>query len=77
MGRGDGVDPDRETINRIPGSILESFPDQPWRQIMGMRNIAAHQYDDLDPRRVWRTVTQDVPSLRDYLTEVVLPGLQP
>jgi len=27
-----------ETINRIPDSILERFPDQPWRQIVGMRN---------------------------------------
>ncbi len=66
-----------ETINRIPDSILERFPDQPWRQIVGMRNFAAHQYDDLDPRRVWRTVTQDVPALRDYLTDVVLPGMHP
>lgn len=66
-----------ETINRIPDSILERFPGQPWRQIVGMRNFAAHQYDDLDPRRVWRTVTQDVPALRDYLTDVVLPGTHP
>lgn len=27
-------------------------------------NFAAHRYDDLDPRRVWRTVTRDVPHLR-------------
>ena len=64
-----------ETINRIPNSILERFPGQPWRQIVGMRNFAAHQYDDLDPRRVWRTVTQNVPALRAYLIDVVLPGM--
>ena len=64
-----------ETINRIPGDVLARFPDQPWRQIVGMRNVAARQYGDLDPRRVWRTVTVDVPSLRRYLAGVVLPGL--
>jgi len=64
-----------ETINRIPDSTLERFPGQPWRQIVGMRNFAAHQYDDLDPLRVWRTVTQDVPALRAYLVDVVLPGM--
>ena len=37
-----------------------------------MRNFAAHQYDDLDPGRVWRTVTRDVPALRTYLVDVVL-----
>lgn len=64
-----------ETINRIPEEVLERFPGQPWRQIVAMRNFAAHQYDDLAPRRVWRTVTGDVPSLRTYLVEVVLPHL--
>lgn len=64
-----------ETINRIPADILDRFPGQPWRRIVGMRNFAAHQYDDLNPHRVWRTVTQDVPQLRSYLADVVLPDL--
>lgn len=64
-----------EGVNRIPQRVLASFDAQPWRQIVGMRNFAAHQYDDLDPRRVWRTVTSDVPALRTYLVDVVLPGL--
>lgn len=42
-----------------------------------MRNFPAHQYDDLDPKRVWRTVTRDVPTLRTYLADVVIPGLPP
>lgn len=66
-----------ETINRIPAEVLEQFSDQPWHQIVAMRNFAAHQYDDLDPRRVWRTLTQDVPALRDYLADTVIPGVSP
>ena len=64
-----------EGVNRIPVDVLESYPDQPWRQIVAMRNFAAHQYDDLDPRRVWRTLTSDVPALRRYLADAVIPGL--
>lgn len=64
-----------EAVNRIPADVLERFGQQPWRQIVAMRNFAAHQYDDLDPRRVWRTVTRDVPALRSYLADVVMPGL--
>ena len=64
-----------EAVDRIPADVLELFPDQPWRQIVAMRNFAAHQYDDLDPRRVWRTVTKDVPMLRAYLADTVIPGL--
>ena len=66
-----------ETVNRIPAEVLNLFAEQPWRQIVAMRNFAAHQYDDLDPRRVWRTVTRDVPRLRSYLVDVVIPGLGP
>ena len=64
-----------EGVNRIPDEVLKLFADQPWRQIVALRNFAAHQYDDLDPERVWRTVTRDVPRLRDYLVETVVPGL--
>lgn len=64
-----------EAVNRIPDEVLQRFPHQPWRQIVAMRNFAAHQYDDLDPRRVWRTVTRDVPALRAYLADTVIPGL--
>ncbi|GAA1899154.1 HepT-like ribonuclease domain-containing protein [Williamsia serinedens] len=64
-----------EGINRVPDEILSRFDGQPWREIVGMRNFAAHQYDDLDPRRVWRTATLDVPTLRAYLADTVLPGL--
>lgn len=65
-----------ETVNRIPPSVLSRFPEQPWRQIIGMRNFAAHQYDDLDPGRVWRTLTTDVPGLRNYVADVILPALE-
>lgn len=64
-----------EGVNRIPDAVLSRFAAQPWRQIVGMRNFAAHQYDDLDPRRVWQTVTVDVPALRTYLVDVILDDL--
>lgn len=64
-----------EGVNRIPDEVLANFAGQPWREIVGMRNFAAHQYDDLDPRRVWRTATRDVPALRAYLAETVVSRL--
>lgn len=65
-----------EGVNRMPDVVLERYPDQPWRQIIAMRNFAAHQYDDLEPRRVWRTLTRDVPALRSYLVKTVIPGVR-
>jgi uncharacterized protein with HEPN domain len=64
-----------EAVAKIPASVRERFAGQPWRQIIDLRSVAAHQDDDLDPRRVWRTLTGDVPRLRDYLNDVMLPAL--
>lgn len=64
-----------EGVNRIPDDVLATYAGQPWRQIVAMRTFAAHQYDDLEPRRVWRTLTADVPALRAYLVDTVIPGL--
>ncbi|MDI9892385.1 HepT-like ribonuclease domain-containing protein [Microbacterium sp. IEGM 1404] len=64
-----------EGVAKIPAPVRECFAEQPWRQIIDMRNFAAHQYDDLDPHRVWRTLTVDVPRLRAYLAEVLIPGV--
>ena len=64
-----------DAVKRIPDEVLELFPEQPWRQIVAMGNFADHQHDDLDPRRVWRTVTRDVPHLRAYFVDTVIPGL--
>lgn len=65
-----------ESINRIPSEILGEFDGQPWRQIVAMRNFAAHQYDDLEPSRVWRTLGQDIPQLRTYLVTIMIPALE-
>lgn len=65
-----------EGVNKIPGEVLERFDAQPWRQIVAMRNFAAHQYEELGHSRVWRTATVDIPALRTYLAEVVLKELE-
>ena len=64
-----------EAVAKIPLPVRERFAGQPWRQIIDMRTFAAHQYDGLDPHRVWRTITRDVPRLRNYLSDVLIPGL--
>lgn len=65
-----------EHAARLPEATRERYSDQPWRVIIVMRNSAAHQYDDLTSDRVWKTLTDDIPRLRDYLADVMLPGLR-
>jgi uncharacterized protein with HEPN domain len=54
----------REVANRLPDQFKESHPDVPWRTIIGMGNIMAHQYSiRADPHTVWATLTNDLPRL--------------
>lgn len=40
-------------------------PDLALREVRGMGNIMRYEYDALDMKRVWRTVTEALPPLRD------------
>jgi uncharacterized protein with HEPN domain len=37
-----------------------------WKQIIGLRNIVAHRYGQIDFEIVWATVESDVPKLKKY-----------
>lgn len=65
-----------EDIQRLPLATRERFPAQPWRSMIGMRNVIAHQYDTVDVELLWTTLTEHVPALRDYINEVMLPKLR-
>ncbi len=45
-------------------------PDIPWRQIKGMRNIYAHDYDIIDNDIIWETITKEIPELKEKLQTI-------
>ncbi len=50
-----------EAANRLSEEFCEQHSTIPWKNIIGMRNILAHQYDDVDPDEVWKVIHQDIP----------------
>ena len=46
---------------------IAAMPEIPWKAIRGFRNIAAHQYGIIDFEDVYKTVTEDIPSLKAAL----------
>lgn len=39
------------------------YPDLPWHDIVGMRNRLIHGYDHVNYNIVWKTITEEMPSL--------------
>lgn len=42
----------------------------PWPQIIGLRNKIAHEYFGIDAGTIWRTIQDDLPSLKKHTEEM-------
>lgn len=52
-----------EAVKRLSEETRNHYPDVPWREWAGMRDILIHAYDRVDPEEVWKTIKQDLPAL--------------
>jgi uncharacterized protein with HEPN domain len=52
-----------EAASKISPELRSLHPEIPWADIVGMRNRLVHVYFDVDPDRLYDTITGDLPSL--------------
>ena len=52
-----------EAAGKTSDETLASIPGVPWPQVRGMRNRIVHGYFGIDPNTIWRTATEEVPTL--------------
>ena len=60
-----------EASNRVSDELKNRFKDLPWRKMRAMRNILIHMYDELDLEMIWDTATNNIPILKNRLTEII------
>ena len=48
---------------KLPDEVTKATPEIPWREVRGMRIIAAHAYHRIDYEEVWVTLRDDVPRM--------------
>lgn len=60
-----------EASRRVPAEVVARHPEIPWRQIVGMRNVLAHDYLGLKLDRVYETVRVFLPELLAKLPAVI------
>ncbi len=61
-----------EAAGDIDIFLRNKYPNIPWKKIIGMRSILAHQYFRIDLDVVWSTVSEHLPSLKKTVQEMLV-----
>lgn len=56
-----------EAAKRLSRTFMETHPEIPWKDIIGMRNKLIHDYMGVDTGAVWDTVKKDIPILKQQI----------
>jgi len=65
-----------EAANRISRSFRAAHAEIPWQRAVGLRNVLAHEYGEIDHKLVWGLATTRIPELIQQL-RALLPPLPP
>lgn len=63
-----------EAASQVTEQCCEDLPQIPWASIIGMRNRLIHAYFDINLDILWKTATEDLPTLIEELERVLSPG---
>lgn len=59
-----------ESSQRLSEEIKNKYPDIPWDDISGFRNVLVHDYLGIDLDVIWSVVEQELPRLEKVLNEI-------
>ncbi|MBV6343141.1 HepT-like ribonuclease domain-containing protein, partial [Candidatus Magnetobacterium casense] len=60
-----------EAAKNIPEHVRDKYPQIPWKDMAGMRDIIAHAYFGIDMRRIWEVVTVKLPPLKKHIRQLL------
>ncbi|MCD8268342.1 MAG: DUF86 domain-containing protein [Parabacteroides sp.] len=52
-------------------NLLVNYPEIPWKNVMGTRDIIVHHYFDIDADELFRIVKTDVPVLHATINKII------
>ena len=53
-----------EASRNIPEDVRGKHPEIPWKRMIGLRNIAIHEYFGVDLSIVWEIITSNLPEMK-------------
>ncbi len=53
-----------EASRNIPEDVRKRYPDIPWGRMVGLRDIAIHEYFGVDLGIIWQIITRNLPETK-------------
>jgi len=49
-----------ESAKRVTDDLKQAHPENPWRRVIGIRNVLVHDYLGVDLGRIWESKVQSI-----------------
>lgn len=60
-----------EASNNVPDKIKSNYPEIPWKQMYGLRNLVVHEYFGIDYENIWKIISDELPTNFQDLRAVI------
>ena len=60
-----------EAAGAVPEDVRWKYPELPWEEMRGIRNVIVHEYFGVSLPILWQTVTADLPPLIPLLKKIL------
>jgi uncharacterized protein with HEPN domain len=60
-----------EAVKGLPSTFRLKYPEIPWKQMAGMRDVLIHEYFDVDLVLTWRVAKHELPPIKLKILELL------
>jgi len=60
-----------EAARRLSPETRAAHSEIPWRDIIGMRSVITHSYDQVDDEELWQVIQRDLPDLMPKIEAIL------
>ena len=60
-----------EATKHISDEVRARYPQVPWKEMAGMRDVLAHDYFGVDEETVWLTANEKIPQLKPSIEKIL------
>jgi uncharacterized protein with HEPN domain len=60
-----------EATKHISEEIRINYPEVPWKEMAGMRDVLVHDYFGVDEETVWLTAKEKIPQLKPSVEKIL------